>query len=203
MDAKQIAQKPHIVKSKGRTYCYAWRGGPRLSTVPGHPGFEVERAAAQFPVTVAAGKRKRRLPYAQLVSIEAAVAAAIGNAKQRAKRKSLPFDLTVSAVLKRISDAGGACEVSGVPFAPSYDPGGKYAHNPFGISLDRIEAAKGYTLDNIRVVITAVNLAINQWGIDAFYAIAEEVAYRRKAEDFAARRRRRSKQSPLPASTAS
>lgn len=29
----------HIVKAKGRTYCYAWRGGPAVKGIPGSPEF--------------------------------------------------------------------------------------------------------------------------------------------------------------------
>jgi len=36
----------HVVTSKGRTYVYAWRGGPRLSSAPGTPEFAKELADA-------------------------------------------------------------------------------------------------------------------------------------------------------------
>lgn len=36
----------HIVRSKGRVYVYAWRGGPRLTTEPGSPEFTRELADA-------------------------------------------------------------------------------------------------------------------------------------------------------------
>lgn len=34
----------HVVRSKGRTYVYAWRGGPRLQSEPGTPEFVEELA---------------------------------------------------------------------------------------------------------------------------------------------------------------
>lgn len=36
----------HTVTAKGRTYVYAWRGGPRLKSEPGSPAFVAELAAA-------------------------------------------------------------------------------------------------------------------------------------------------------------
>lgn len=36
----------HSVTAKGRTYVYAWRGGPRLTSEPGSPAFVAELAAA-------------------------------------------------------------------------------------------------------------------------------------------------------------
>lgn len=34
----------HVVRSKGRTYVYAWRGGPRMTAIPGTPEFVQELA---------------------------------------------------------------------------------------------------------------------------------------------------------------
>ncbi|OJU53007.1 MAG: hypothetical protein BGO02_06635 [Brevundimonas sp. 67-6] len=35
----------HVVRSKGRTYTYAWRGGPRIHSEPGSPEFVAELAS--------------------------------------------------------------------------------------------------------------------------------------------------------------
>lgn len=40
----------HVVKAKGRTYCYAWRGGPRIEAKFGTPGFFAECAEHQNPM---------------------------------------------------------------------------------------------------------------------------------------------------------
>lgn len=44
-----LAKSIHSVKSKGRVYVYAWRGGPRLYAEPGSPAFLEELAAARAP----------------------------------------------------------------------------------------------------------------------------------------------------------
>ena len=46
------------------------------------------------------------------------------------------------------------------------------------MSLDRIDSSKGYTVENCRLVCTAVNLAMNEWGEDVLERIA--LYYRRK-----------------------
>ena len=42
----------HIVRSKGREYAYAWRGGPRVKGIPGTPEFQknYNEAVAQYRV---------------------------------------------------------------------------------------------------------------------------------------------------------
>jgi len=52
----------------------------------------------------------------------------------------------------------GVCEVTGIPFTLD----GK--HGPFMPSLDRIDPKKGYTKDNVQVVILMHNSARMYWG---------------------------------------
>ena len=39
---------------------------------------------------------------------------------------------------------------------------------PTAMSIDKINSLKGYTKDNVRLVITAMNLALNEFGTDFF-----------------------------------
>lgn len=43
---------------------------------------------------------------------------------------------------------------------------------PFAPSLDRIDARKGYTTDNVRLVAWVVNHALGDWGEEVFAKIA-------------------------------
>jgi hypothetical protein len=72
------------------------------------------------------------------------------NSKTRAKTMGIPFDLTRDWVRARWT---GRCEITGIEFVLS-DRRTPYLFSP---SLDRIAPEKGYTQDNCRFVIHAVN----------------------------------------------
>ena len=82
----------------------------------------------------------------------------VATIKHRAKKRKLEFDLDqhISEIQSRIDL--GVCEITGSPFDLS--PGRKY-NSP---SIDRIDSNRGYTYDNIRVVLNLVNAALGDWG---------------------------------------
>lgn len=82
----------------------------------------------------------------------------IATARTRARKRGLDFDLHdhVAAIQAKIDR--GVCEVTGEPFDLS--PGRKF-NSP---SLDRIDPTRGYTIDNVRVVLNLVNAALGDWG---------------------------------------
>jgi hypothetical protein len=53
--------------------------------------------------------------------------------------------------------------------------------HPYGPSLDRINSQKGYVRGNVRLVCTAVNFGLGQWGDEVFLPIAEATTHRRAA----------------------
>lgn len=82
-----------------------------------------------------------------------------------------------------IERAAGRCEVSGIRFRASRING--CLKRPWAPSLDRIERSLGYVQSNCRIVCTAANLAMNEWGEDALIAlslgIVSELSKRRNA----------------------
>lgn len=82
----------------------------------------------------------------------------VTNAKKRVRAKGLEFNLDdhIDDLQARIDV--GVCELTGYPFNLS---GGRTFDSP---SLDRIDASKGYTIDNVRVVLHCVNAALGDWG---------------------------------------
>jgi hypothetical protein len=70
-------------------------------------------------------------------------------AKFRAKKKKVSFSLTDEWARERWT---GACEITGIPFQLAKNNGNFYSP-----SIDRIEASAGYTPDNSRFVLFAVN----------------------------------------------
>lgn len=88
---------------------------------------------------------------------------AIKEARKRANKSGIEYNITESEIKLIIDRANGCCEVTGIFFQLLRDrkPGER---DPFMPSLDRIDSEKGYTFDNVRLVCIAANLAMNTWG---------------------------------------
>lgn len=100
-----------------------------------------------------------------------------GRAKQlmcsvnlRCKKANLPVEITVEWIAEKLKL--GKCEVSGLPFDMSTERAAT-RRNRNVPSVDQIIAGKGYTLDNSRVVLVAVNLGLCEWGLDSFIELAK------------------------------
>lgn len=81
------------------------------------------------------------------------------SAKKASDKNNLEFDLTKDWIEQKLIN--GVCEVSNLPFDfSSLNTGRKGAgsQNPFGPSLDRINAGCGYTKDNVKVVVWCYNM---------------------------------------------
>jgi hypothetical protein len=101
----------------------------------------------------------------------------IKGARQRAKDKGLPYDLNKYYKELRERFEQGVCEVSGLPIKKT--PGQVTWDTP---SIDRIEPEKGYVYSNVRIVAYAVNVALNDWGLEQFIEIARAVDSRYKLQ---------------------
>lgn len=88
---------------------------------------------------------------------------AISRCKQTAERKGLDFDLHLhfEELYRRVRQ--GVCELTGFPLDLAM-PSTRQQRRPNAVSIDRIDAKKGYVLSNVRVVCLAVNLALGTWG---------------------------------------
>jgi len=95
-------------------------------------------------------------------------------ARFRAKQKGLEFTITQMDIDPKIKH--GCCELTGIRFNLK---GGKTWDSP---SIDRIDASKGYTKDNVRVVLYCVNVMANVWGADKIVEIAKAIVKRRKVK---------------------
>lgn len=84
----------------------------------------------------------------------------------RAKKKSLAFDLTIDWLVKLFDEQHGRCSLTGIAFDLSRHGSAprRSAYNPYSPSVDRIDSAGGYTKANVRLVCTAMNIALNGFG---------------------------------------
>lgn len=80
----------------------------------------------------------------------------LSNARQRATKGSLPFDLDREWLKEKLC---GSCEVTRLPFDLNIRSRGKGHHSPWSPSLDRKDPDLGYTKDNCRMVVWMYNAA--------------------------------------------
>lgn len=92
---------------------------------------------------------------------------------KRCRAKRLAFDLDTAWLLHRL--LGGTCELTGLPFDMTVV---NRRFTPLSPSVDRIVANGGYTQNNCRVVMLAVNFALSNWGLETFLPIAEALVER-------------------------
>ena len=107
--------------------------------------------------------RRQRYPWQE----------ALANARNRSAKKKFAFDLTREWCIQNWT---GRCAVSNLPFAF-----GTQSYCPFSPSIDRIRSDLGYTQDNCRFVLFAVN-NLKGAGTDAdMLRIAEAIVSHQKA----------------------
>lgn len=78
------------------------------------------------------------------------------NARQRAARSGIPFDISFDWFLRRLN--AGRCEATGIPLTLEVGSGSGRGH-PFAPSLDQKVPGAGYTPDNTAVVCWLYNCA--------------------------------------------
>lgn len=105
------------------------------------------------------------------------------SAKSNAKKGHTIFGLKQSDLYVLWERCEGRCAVSGLDFTHECVEGALVKY-PFAPSLDRIVPAQGYVAENVRLVCTVANFAMNQWGVDVLRRVAygvvemEQKAYR-------------------------
>lgn len=98
-------------------------------------------------------------------------------ALRRAKRKGVEFTLTAEDVAELWTKSKGRCDLTGIPFDEANT--GRFARRPWVPSLDQIDAGKGYSKGNTRLICCAMNFALNAWGEGVFEQVAREFLRKR------------------------
>lgn len=100
------------------------------------------------------------------------------SARKRAKRQSLPFDLTADDIEGLLRTQEYRCAVSGLLFRPNAGKEAGTYRGAYRPSLDRIRPKLGYVIGNVRLVLVAVNVAMSDWGEDVLLDIARALVKR-------------------------
>lgn len=92
------------------------------------------------------------------------------SSKRGSKLNEYNFDLTKDFIKNMFDEQNYKCKLTGIRFDnKAYN----VISNPFRASIDRIDPSKGYTKDNVRLVLVAVNFALNEFGEDTFKVICK------------------------------
>ena len=94
--------------------------------------------------------------------------------RSSAKSRNLACEIDVEFLHSLWEVQQGHCAVSGLEFTDEVHREA-FVKTPFAPSVDRINSSKGYVKDNVRLVCTAANFALNQWGDDVLRRVAHGV----------------------------
>lgn len=90
---------------------------------------------------------------------------------QRRSKQYEDFDVTAEWIEEKL--IVGVCEITGRSF--DFSPHPKYCKNPFAPSIDRKDSTKGYTRDNVRIVLWQVNLMRGEMNDEEILELCEDV----------------------------
>jgi len=96
---------------------------------------------------------KREKYRYQLEPLRRLLVERLAGAKERARRYSLPIDITLDDLFSLWDSQHGKCALSGIPMTYAMFEG----RVPTNVSLDKVNPALGYTKTNIQLVCMAVN----------------------------------------------
>lgn len=95
----------------------------------------------------------------------------IKGTRARATRRGMEFDLSEDFIKTLLAESNNRCVLTGIHFDLWHDS--QFRARPWAPSIDRIDCSKGYTQDNVRIVATAVNIALNSFGDEVLMKVAE------------------------------
>ena len=93
--------------------------------------------------------------------------------RERAKKIGVDFDIDLPFIAEMARRQSYRCELSGIIF-DTRSARDRRA-NPFRPSIDRIDCSKGYTRDNVRLVLIAVNYGLADFADEIYLEICKSV----------------------------
>jgi len=121
----------------------------------------------------------RRRRYS--ASIQGKLKQLLSSARGRAKAKQADFDIDIEFMYELFNKNNGRCALTNIEFTytAGTGEGANRNYHPFNPSLDKIDPNGSYTRDNVRIVLVAVNIALNAFGEDVLEKISTEFLKKR------------------------
>jgi hypothetical protein len=141
-------------------------GSPDFRPTPTGRGRKILEATYSYQ----AGPRAENLFHIKQAAMES-----YNVAKRRARLKNIPFTLTLEEMHELILESNGCCAITGIRFSVERERG---TRRPWIPSIDQKKPGLGYTKENCRLVCSAVNIAMNEWGEGVLYRIARALGPR-------------------------
>lgn len=113
-------------------------------------------------------KQKSRNHHA---SVKGRARSLFNAARRRSTDRNYEFTIDLEWIETRIS--AGKCEITGLPFSLETRVSGH--RNPYAPSLDRRDNSKGYTKENCRIILWALNMGFADWGQETYIKIARRL----------------------------
>jgi hypothetical protein len=93
--------------------------------------------------------------------------------RKNAKPRGLSVEITEDDVVSMLQVSKMRCAVTGIAFSSKEEPDVRGKRKRMWLpSIDRIDSSAGYTKDNVRIVCSAVNVAMSNFGDKLFLRIA-------------------------------
>jgi hypothetical protein len=125
-------------------------------------------------------------------AIEKVLRRSLNRAKDRAKARGREFDLTRDWLLDEVERLDFKCALTGLKFSACASSA---RTDPYAPSIDRIDSKKGYTKDNVRIIIFALNVMLLDWGQAIFEHVVRNYRANKKRPFFVTPARRVCKKS--------
>nr|QBK93748.1 MAG: Zn-finger protein [Pithovirus LCPAC406] len=98
------------------------------------------------------------------------------------RSKDISFDIRASDLDEMFNSQGGVCKLSGIVLTTNVASDGdiqmekRYVNNFTNVSIDRIDSMGSYTLDNIQLVCSVVNMMKLDMSQDLFLKFCKAIA---------------------------
>jgi hypothetical protein len=104
-------------------------------------------------------------------SIRGRAKSLLNSAQHRSVQRNLDFDIDLNWVISRLEF--GKCALTGIDFIFETRQNGH--RNPYSPSLDRKDNSQGYTKENCRVILWALNMGFADWGQETYMEVARRL----------------------------